>query len=264
MDVFLLKLIVTFIVGGVWITFATVLAEKYGTKLGGMIVGLPSTGAIALFFIGWTQTPLVASQATTLIPIIGGINSFFVVIYLLLSKKNFYLGIVSALAFWFIFSLSLVKINFNNFFYSLLGLVVLALPAYYILEKKSEIKSEEKRIISHTAPQLLFRALLGGSVIALSVILAKTGGPLLGSAFATFPAVFLGTIIVTHFSCGKSFSAAVMKVAVISGNVNLTVYAIAVRYLYPPLGLILGTITSFAISLVTGYLLYKFVNKRMD
>jgi hypothetical protein len=182
----------------------------------------------------------------------------------LLAKRNFFLALFSSLIFWLVFSLLLVKINFNNFLYSIIGLIVLASLSYYILEKRSEIKSEGKKIIKYTTPQLLFRAILGGSIIALAVFLAKIGGPLLGSAIATFPAMFLGTIIVTHFAHGQSFSAAIMKVTVLSANVNVTVYAIAIRYLYPLYGLIIGMIIAFIISLITGYLVYMFANKKMS
>lgn len=264
MDMFLFKLILTFAVGGTWISFVTVLAEKYGTKIGGVIAGFPSTAAIALFFIGWTHTPVFASQTTTLIPMITGINAFFVVIYILLSKRNFYIALISAFVFWLIFSLLLVKINFNHFLYSILGAIIMALLAYYILEKRSGIKSEGKKIVKNTVPQLLFRAVLGGFVIALAVFLAKVGGVLLGSAFAAFPALFLGTIIVTHFAHGQSFSAAVMKVTVISATFNISIYAAVVRYLYPILGLIPGTAVAFIISLLTGSLLYLFAKEKMS
>ena len=40
MEPFTLKLILSFIVGAIWVTGATILAEKYGTKLGGVIVGI--------------------------------------------------------------------------------------------------------------------------------------------------------------------------------------------------------------------------------
>ncbi len=42
-NIFILKLVLSFIVGSLWITMGTVLAEKYGTKIGGLIAGLPST-----------------------------------------------------------------------------------------------------------------------------------------------------------------------------------------------------------------------------
>ena len=37
----------------------------------------------------------------------------------------------------------------------------------------------------------------------------------------------------------------------------------AVRYLYPLCGLVLGTLLSFALSLLSGYLVYRFVRARM-
>ena len=40
-DIFFLKLALSFIVGGAWIALTTVLAEKFGTKLGGIFAGLP-------------------------------------------------------------------------------------------------------------------------------------------------------------------------------------------------------------------------------
>lgn len=67
MNTFLFKLILMFAVDGIWILLVTVLVEKYGTKSGGVISGIPSTTAITLFFIGWTHTPTFASQTTTLI-----------------------------------------------------------------------------------------------------------------------------------------------------------------------------------------------------
>src|SRR3990167_2894579 len=90
MDIFALKLILTFIVGGLWITLGTIIAEKYGTKIGGVIAGLPSTVAVTLFFIGWTQSAQFASQSTAIVPIVTGISGFFVAVYFLLTKKFFF------------------------------------------------------------------------------------------------------------------------------------------------------------------------------
>ena len=89
LDIFLIKIILAFVIGAVWITLATVIAEKFGTKIGGMVLGLPSTTAISLFFIAWTQSPSVAAEATTIIPIIMGINTLFILGYVFVSKFNF-------------------------------------------------------------------------------------------------------------------------------------------------------------------------------
>jgi hypothetical protein len=51
---FWLKLILSFIVGSLWVTLTTLSAERFGSKVGGLIGVLPSTVVIALLFIGFT------------------------------------------------------------------------------------------------------------------------------------------------------------------------------------------------------------------
>lgn len=67
---FLIKLALSFLIGGLWIIVATIVADKLGSKIGGLIGGLPSTIMFGLFFIGWTQGPAVAVQATTIAPML--------------------------------------------------------------------------------------------------------------------------------------------------------------------------------------------------
>ena len=87
-EIFFLKLALSFIVGSVWISTATILAEKFGTKVGGILAGLPSTMVVALFFIGWTQTPQIAAEAATVVPIIMGIDAVFIVVYVGCSVRS--------------------------------------------------------------------------------------------------------------------------------------------------------------------------------
>ena len=119
MDIFFLKLILSFIVGSVWITCSTVFAEKFGSKVGGVLAGMPSTIVIALFFIGWTQGITAAAEATTIVPVVMGVGAIFVVVYALLSSLNFIFAIIGSLGLWFILTLNLVSRNFHNFSFSL-------------------------------------------------------------------------------------------------------------------------------------------------
>ena len=50
-DIFIIKLILSFIVGVVWITCVTVFAEKFGSRVGGAVAGIPATMVTNLFFI---------------------------------------------------------------------------------------------------------------------------------------------------------------------------------------------------------------------
>ena len=263
-NIFLLKLILSFVIGGTWITIATILAEKFGTKIGGAIAGIPSTMVVALLFIGLTQSPIVASQSTTIIPIIIGIDSLFVLVYILLCRFNFYLSVLSSIILWFVLSFGLVLIKFNSLIYSLLSFAVLSAFSYLIIEKKLNIKSESRKKIKYSFSMLLFRAIFSGAIVLFSVLMAKISGPALGGIFAVFPAMMLSTIVITHFAHGKNFSLAVMKSLMASGSVNPVVYAISIRYSYIYFGLMYGTLISFFISLISSYIVYIFVNKKMS
>src|SRR5205807_87984 len=114
-SLFLFKLVITFLVGSLWLTEATILAERFGSKIGGVIAGMPSSIVIALFFIGWTQTPLAASQATVVVPLIMGIDGLFILAYAFIVRQSFPLALLPSLLVWVCLSFALVLLHFDNF-----------------------------------------------------------------------------------------------------------------------------------------------------
>jgi uncharacterized membrane protein (GlpM family) len=260
---FALKLVLTFLVGGSWVVLSTVVAERAGTKVGGVIAGLPSSSLVAFFFIGWTQSSEAAALATTLAPLGMGVVALFNVAYALLYPRGFGVALAGSLGTWFLLSLGLLALDVRQYGLSLLGLLVLALTAYYVLEHKLVIRSEGQRRMRYTAGQLAFRGLFGGSVIASVVLTAKLGGPIVGGLLATFPTVMLSTLILNHVNHGRAFASAVLKSMTVSGAINVTLFVTAVRYLCPACGLVWGTILAFGLSLVGAYLVYQFVLTRM-
>ena len=262
-DTFILKLSLSFLVGGAWVTIATLIADRYGTKLGGMIIGLPSTLLVSLFFIGWTQSPGASVEATTIVPIVGAVNALFLVVYITLVRVNFWLALSGAELFWGLCSWSLLIFKFRNFYLSLVVYLIVVLASYFIIEKGIRVKSESAREMTHTASALLFRGLLSGTIITLAVALGKTGGPLLGGMFAMFPAMFLSTVLITYFSQGPLFSSAVMKVALFTA-VSVVLYGVLVRHTYVLLGLGWGTLVSITLSFSAAYLIHALIIKRIS
>ncbi len=89
-DPFFVRLLLSFVTGFFWITLLTVVAERFGTKIGGAIAGIPATMVVALLFIGITQSAEMASQATTLVPLVVGLNALFTVFtFILEGECNF-------------------------------------------------------------------------------------------------------------------------------------------------------------------------------
>jgi hypothetical protein len=262
-DIFILKLVLSFLIGGVWVTFATQLADEHGTKIGGIITGLPSTALLSLFFIGWTQSPSVSVEATTIIPIIGAVNALFLLVYISLVRKNFWLALGSSFLAWSGLSLFLVLMNFHNFLLSIAIYVVVAVLSFLFIEKGLKVKSEKPSSVKNTQRNLIFRGLFSGTIIVIAVIMGKIGGPLFGGMFAMFPAMFTGTLLITYFSHGSLFSSAMMKVALLSAS-SVVLYAVLVRFTYIPLGLFSGTLVSILISFSYAYIVHAVLVKRIS
>jgi len=205
-SIFALKVLLAFVVGGLWITGSTILAEKCGPKIGGLIGGIPATTAIALVFIGWTQSPLVASESAILLPITTGINGLFIVICACLVEFNVILAMVCSLLIWFVLSLGLVIIQFHDFFLSLVSLVILLCFSYLFMEYVLKVRSSHEQSYTFSFSNLILRVLISGSIITLSVVLARFGGPVVGGVFASFPALILSMIIITYLTQGSRLS----------------------------------------------------------
>jgi hypothetical protein len=261
---FWLKLGLGFAVGSAWVTLTTLAAERYGSRIGGLIGGLPSTALVSLLFIGLTQTPQAAAEAATVIPLVQGINALFVIVYLRFVRRGLVFGLTSALLAWFVLTSILVVSGLRSVWLSVAGWLLLAAASYLAVERYMTIPSHGRVHASYAPAQIAYRALFGGTVIAFAVLMGKLGGPVYGGVFATFPAMFLSTLAVTYRAGGVEFSRAVAKALMISGLINVPLYAIVVRWLYPELGLIVGTAIALAFSYCTGYLTYLFMRVKLS
>lgn len=259
MDTFLYKLALSFIAGGLFTIIITVLSEKYGTKIGGLIAGLPSTSLVALFFIGWTQGVQTASDATTVMPLMAGVNCIFALCYIFLLKKGFVISLLGSFMVWSICAFVVVFTGFNDFVFSLVVWAVLFTISSLLSTK---VRFMEGKKTNYSSSILLGRAFLGASVITISVVLSRSGA-ILSGMFAMFPAMFTSTLIITHSKHGPIFSSGVMKSAII-GSVSVVIYAVSVRYSYPSYGLMFGTILSIIVSFGSAYIIYKYLIIRLD
>jgi len=261
---FWFKILLSFIVGSLWITLTTLSAERFGSKVGGLIGGLPSTVVIALLFIGLTQSPEIAAQATTVMPLAQGLNGLFILTFMYFIQRGLWLGLLTSLILWFVQSSLLYLLDIQRFWVSLLGCLFLLVFCYLIVEKRMKVPSQGRLTISYPPSQLAWRALFGGGVISLAVLMGKIGGPLLGGIFGAFPAMFLSTLVITFNSAGSGFSRPVGKSLLISGLINVPIYEIMVRFLYPSIGLGLGTALALLFSLCTGYFTFLFMKTRLS
>ncbi len=246
-DSFLLHLFLAFAVGSLWVTIITIVAEKKGSVLGGILGGLPSTSAFSFFFIGINQSSAAAVQATTVFPLAFGITSAYLFFYAFFAQKGFSRGITFSLALWFVFSGLIVASGLKDFAVCLVAGAAISVLTYLAFAKKLKLTKQTGETRDYRLRDVVLRGVGAGSLVLLSVVLSQIGGPVLGGIAAAFPAVFTSTLVILNRSRGTEFSRSVTKPLVLSGILTIIPFCVAVRYLYPIWGIWLGTAVSYAI-----------------
>lgn len=241
---FALQLIISFVVGGLFIALQTLIGERVSLRWRGVILTIPSTMAIGLLFIGLAKSPADAAQAALFIPASEGASYTFVTLFALLSGLRLFLNYGLSLIFWTIFAFLIIIFHPSTF---LSALLIFALPAVvigYLIVKKLPQESTLKKFpmnVNH----VFFRSLFGGFVIATSVFLSKTLGNGWGGIFAAFPAVFSSTLIIYFYLQGKKVIPSVVKSMFFPGALSFPVYSGVAMITFPIYGIWIGTLLAY-------------------
>jgi len=255
----LLQIILPFIISAAVVILITVIAERYGTKIGGILGTLPSTIIIALIFISLNRGVIFASKAAAVIPAEMAINLVFLVLFSMLAYKSTSLALIGSLGVWTVLSVTLYIVGVENIIISVVLYVLSLVFTFVFLEKIKKIESHKKVKVHYTKKKVLLRGILAGVVIATAVFLSNID-PTLSGIFSIFPAIFLSTMLITLLEHGPRFTSGIAK-SMIFGSQTVMSYVVAVYFLYPKFGLISGTFFSFLISLAVAFILLAFRKK---
>jgi hypothetical protein len=261
---FFLQLLLTFAAGSAWIYMTVYFSSNFGSRTGGFIGGLPSTALLSFFFIGYTQSPELASEATTVFPLAMGVTGLFLVFFTWAARWGFFRGLITGLLAWFILSFVIAMIHPENFYLNILFYIFIMALSLFILEKKLKVRALEGRKTDHASNHMLLRSLFGGLIITLTVLIAKIGGPFLGGIFAGFPAMFIATLTVTNRVHGADFARALTKPLLVTFMITIALYALSVRYFYLSAGLYHGTLLAILVAAVSAYLTFRFILPRLS
>ncbi len=248
-SIFWLKVAVSFFVAGVAITTATVLAEKFGTKIGGLLANLPSNILVSLIFIALTRDSLFAAETTRATPIGMSINTLFLFVFIVVLRWGVTTAAVTSLATWFILIFLAGQFPLTDWNISLPVYIITAIISFLILEYGFKIPAVAKNVRRFSLGQLTIRAVFAGSVVALTVVVASLTGPYWTGLVASFPSVLFSTMMILSLTQSPAFAQATGKVMIFSSS-NIVIYALTVHYTYPTLGITIGTAIAFASAFV--------------
>jgi uncharacterized membrane protein (GlpM family) len=255
MEPFIIKVLLSLVVGIVWVAASTYLAERVGGRLGGLIAGLPSTAVISLMFIGITQGVSAAMTASAIVPLSSGLYCFYFITYLLLSKRSFTAGFAGSLVVWFMCAAGASYYAPGGIAVSiLLWLTLVGASVYWVVTR---VAIDHERIPEKIASSPLWaKALITGCVIGLIVIVSKVAGPQWGGIFATFPALTVATLLITIKSGGIEFTRLIAKNILISTTSTIGLFATLCYVLYPVVGVVVGSLLAYGVLLAVSIPLY--------
>lgn len=261
MDPFWYKLALSFLVGGLWITLTTMAAERFGSRVGGFLGGVPSTIVVALLFIGWSDGLAAARETTTAFPLAFSVNALYLIAYAALARYGAATALGGAVGVWALGQAAVLSLPRTSFALNLAVVAVAVVGGYLALERGLRVRAAAGYRVRYTWAAIVGRGLLAGSIIALTVGLARAGGPVVGAAMGAFPAVFTSTLLIASRQAGARFARGMTTAMLVSALINVVVYVAAFRYWSGQLSLVGSTLAALGVSLASVALTLQFVRR---
>ena len=254
--------------GGVFVVAITSAAARFGT-VGGVLGGLPLTGAWAIAAIGLTQGIGSAMGAVGGYLLGCGVWVAFHLAYAYLGKGGFRFAIASSLAVWGIMA-SLAALSGNpGFEISLVsGLAISAsvLFVYFgILRFKSYGGEDLRPRLGESGVKFAtsFGILLG------ALLASRFAGPFLGGLIPAAPVISSQILFWTYRSKGLEFSRSLTQNMALTGTLSIFPYGTAVWLTYPLLGgalgpsygVICGSVIAYGVATAGAYLSYRIARR---
>ncbi len=246
-SLFIQQLILSIAIAGLWIGTVTLLSERLGSRLGGMISNLPSTILVSLLFIGITQSPEFAAEATVTVPLGMSLSTLFLFAFIILIPKGLPWALAGSLATWLglailsSFFQGVGRVGWTTLYFAV------AIGSWLLAERVLKIPSAPKTGKRYKWWQVLIRAAFAGTVVGSAVLVGRSGSAFWTGIFATFPAVMLSSMVILTLAAGPAFARALGKIMLLAST-NIVIYGFIAGYLFPLTGMAWGSVISFVIA----------------
>jgi hypothetical protein len=268
-QVFLIQVISSFFIGGISITLISMLAERMSEKIAGVIMMFPTTAALGFLFLGITtsHTHVAAIVPAALVPLGVVVLSS----YIYISFANFYhrhfphrftsmlLSFSSTSIIWLLIVIPYAWQKIYDLKWGIAGYLILVALTTWFYSKKSTVTVTQKN--SYSKKAILLRSAFVGTIISLVVITGKLINPYWAGIVTMYPAATMATLIILHFYYQPSQLYHFFRRAPL-GSLSVFSYCIAITWLYPRAGLLIGTIGAYLISAVVSAVLITISGKR--
>jgi hypothetical protein len=258
-NVFLFRVFLSFLVGGLYIGLMTRVSEKFGSKIGGLLIALPSIVLVGLVFIAITQGKNTLVAATTIMPANIAASTTFLVVFVLAYRYGLFLAYMAALLVWFAITITLISLGLHSMLWPIVVALFLFAGSLSFFHQQPHVTLPHSKFNKQA---LLFRSAFAGTFVALAVLLAKLLGAHWGGLFASFPAAFSSTVLLLAPKHGIKFTASLSR-AMVNGALANVVFVMAIYALVPVIGVITGMLLAYFICLAFALFSYQYIMPRV-
>ncbi|MCR4334950.1 MAG: hypothetical protein NUV57_00235 [archaeon] len=243
-DIFYLHVFLSFVFGGLAVAVALSMAERFGERIGAVLLSFPTSSVVSLFFIGIVGSGALVIEVIPFSFVSLAIYLLFIFVFILLAERFGRKSILAGFAVWLSIALPIAFFWKGDFWISLVVFFAVYLfMTFWRFEKKLVplVKT------SFDFRVFLYRVFFAGLLVAFAVFSSKVFGPEWGGLFSMFPA----STTSAYWLLLKSHPpASVVSVArkMLPYSVTFAFYAFAVYFLYPLLGLYIGTLVCIALT----------------
>ena len=230
----------------------TLVAERVGSRIAGILSGAPLTAVLVFFFVGQDLGVdyVVASIPHSIAAFTGTVC--FVLVYYWTSARLNRFSAIGALALgiaaFFAVAGLLSNVPFTLLTATALTLATILLAAFLVRKAPAY---NIGRPIKFTIAQIMLRGGVAALLITAVIYLAETVGPHWTGLLVGFPATLLPTYLIIHLTYGKTSTRAMIR-SFPAGVPSLILYLGLVPFTFPAWGIWGGTAACLAAS--TAYL----------
>ena len=239
----MLSEVLSFVIAAAWVSMSTVVAERLGTRAGGVVATLPSTLVVALYFMSVEQGTGFAARVASAVPAEMGINAVLLALFVSFSGRGLPRALAAAFAGWAALSAVLFLADPHGMVLPLLAFAGPVAASAVWLRARHPYRQEAGSRISYTPREVDLRGLFAGAVISLAIVGSKLAGPVLGAILAVFPVIFTSTMVILYIRQGPTFTGAT-GTTMILGSVNVVAFAVIAAFTLPAWGAAWGTLAA--------------------
>src|SRR5215475_10598556 len=194
-----------------FVSVATIVAEKLGATVGALIATLPVSAGPVYVFLALDHDAAFISGSALASLALNAATAIYVTVYVLLAQQHgVWISVPLALAVWFAAALILGPVHWTAWAALVLNLVIFIL-CFFVVERYGHVRMPPtKRTWYDFVIRAGMVALLVGVVVTLSFHIGPAGSGIL----AVFPVIYTSIMVILHSRVGGPATAAVLANAI--------------------------------------------------